>query len=82
MRLTLKTINAELARRDHRALLARGDGYFYVWSGEASDWLDRTIRVSKLNDLTAEQWVQEFERLKKRNEEIRASAKPRRLRTR
>jgi hypothetical protein len=81
MRLTLKAINAELARRGHRVLLARGDGYFYFRYGEASDWLDRTIRVSKLSDLTVEQWVQEFERLKKRNQEIRESARPRRMRS-
>ena len=65
VRLTLKAVNAELARRGHRALLAKGDGYFYFSSGEATDWLDRTVRVSKLSDFTVEQWVQEFERLKR-----------------
>jgi hypothetical protein len=40
MPLTLKIINAELAKRGHKARLERGSGYFYFWTGEAADWLD------------------------------------------
>jgi hypothetical protein len=39
--LSLKTINAELAKRGFNALLAKGDGYFFFLSSEAGDWLDR-----------------------------------------
>jgi hypothetical protein len=70
MRATLKTINQELARRGHNALLAKGDGYFYFWSGQAADWLDRTVRVETLNSLSLEQWIEEFEKLKQKNEQI------------
>jgi hypothetical protein len=45
VRLSLKTVNAELAKRGCNVLLERGDGYFYFQSGEAADWLDRTVRV-------------------------------------
>jgi hypothetical protein len=46
MPLTLKTINAELARRGFKASLARGDGYyFHLMGGEATDRLDHTVRV-------------------------------------
>ena len=69
-RVTLKAINDELARRGHRALLAKADGYFYFWSGEAVDWLDRTVNVQTLGALTLEQWMAEYERLKKLNREI------------
>ena len=68
MALSLKTINAELARRDIKALLARGDGYFYFWSGEAADWLERTVRVPSLHAFTLEQWLEQFRILKKKNE--------------
>ena len=57
MAVTLKAINEELAKRGHHALLAKGDGYFYFWSGEAADWLDRTVTVPKLSSLTVDQWV-------------------------
>ena len=68
MALSLKTINAEFARRGIRTLLARGDGYFYFWSGEAVDWLERTVRVPNLHAFTIEQWLEQFRLLKKKNE--------------
>jgi hypothetical protein len=70
MRLTQKTITAELHRLGHEARLENGDGYFYFLGLEPANWLDKTIRVPKVSSLTLEQWVAEYERLKKRNEEI------------
>jgi hypothetical protein len=70
MPITLKSINAELAKRDFKALLARGDGYYYFRDGEAADWLDTTVRVPTLSSLALAQWLEEFERLKKVNQEI------------
>jgi hypothetical protein len=69
-RITLKAINDELRRLRHDARLDKGDGYFYFWAGEANEWLDKTVNVPSLSSLTMEQWVQEFERLKKLNHEI------------
>ena len=45
-RVTLKAVNQELARLGHDVLLAKGSGYFYFWTGEAADWLDRTVNVN------------------------------------
>jgi hypothetical protein len=71
MRPTLKTINAELAKRGYTARLAKAaSGYFYFQSGEAADWLDRTANVPTVNSLTLAQWMAEFERLKKVNAEF------------
>jgi hypothetical protein len=71
MPLTLKAINAELAKRGHLVRLERGSGdYFYFMGGDAREWLDRTVPVPKVSSLTLEQWVQEFNRLKKVNHEI------------
>ena len=69
-RVTLKAINEELARLGSTAQLTKGDGYFYFWLGEAAEWLDRTVRVPTLGSLTLPQWVAEFRRLKKLNQEI------------
>ncbi len=70
-RVTLKAITDELAKRGHQALLAKAEGgYFYFWSGEAVDWLDRTVKVPTLGSLTLEQWMAEYDRLKKLNREI------------
>ena len=72
MRITLKTIDDELRRLGHDVHLEKGDGYFYFWKGEANDWLDRTVKVPKVSSLTLEQWIDEFNRLKKVNDEMLA----------
>jgi hypothetical protein len=74
MRLSLKIVNDELARLGHTARLAKGSGYFYFQFGEAAGWLDRTVRVRKINDLTLKKWIIEFLRLKELNEQIMRTA--------
>jgi hypothetical protein len=69
-RVTLRAVNDELVRRGHNAMLAKAEGYFYFRNGEAADWLDRTVNVSTLSALTLEQWMDEFERLRKLNQQI------------
>jgi hypothetical protein len=53
-RVTLKAINDELLRFRHDARLERASGYFYFFGGEATDWIDRTVRVATVNALTLE----------------------------
>jgi hypothetical protein len=76
MRLDLKAVNGELARRGYKAEIAKGSGYFYFRSGEAGDWLDSTVAVRKINDLTLKQWIEEFRRLRALNQQIMRTAKP------
>jgi hypothetical protein len=76
MRITLPAVNRELAKRGHRAMLTKVDGYFYFRGGEATDWLDRTVQVPTLNSLTIEQWLAAFADLKKKNQQIAATGKP------
>jgi hypothetical protein len=75
-RITLKAINAELARIGATARLARGGGYFYFQFGEAASWLDRTVQVRKVSDLDLKQWIGEYRRLKKLNAESCAVPNP------
>ena len=74
-RVTLKAVNDELARRGHHARLEKAGGYFYFWSADSAGWIDRTVRVARLNSLTLEQWVGQYLWLKKVNAEM---IKPRR----
>ena len=78
MRLHLHVINDELSRLGYRAVLAKGQGYFYFSSGEAEAWLDNAVKVRKINDKTLKQWVEEFRRLKALNEQILRTAQPER----
>jgi hypothetical protein len=70
MRLTLKVINDELRRLGYDVHIEKGDGYYYFWKGETNKWFDRTVNVPKVSSLTLEQWIVEFERLKKLNREL------------
>ena len=60
MRLHLKVVNDELARRGYSARLAKGDGHFYFTGGEAEGWLDGTVKARTINTLTLKQWIEEF----------------------
>ena len=67
MRISLRAINNELERRGAQAALTRGDGYFYFWGGQATDWLDRTVQVPTLHSLTLEQWIDQYRILREKN---------------
>jgi len=69
-RVTLKAINDEMGRLGYTARLAKAIGYFYFQFGEAADWLDRTVNVPTVSSRTLPEWIEEFRRLKKLNEQI------------
>ncbi len=75
MRLHLKVVNDELARLGHTARLAKASNYFYFESGEAEEWIDRTVGVRTINSLTLKQWIEEFRRLQALNRQIMGTAK-------
>jgi len=79
MPLTLKVINAELTKQGHTARHEHGDGYFYFLGGEAADWLDRTVQVPKVSRLTLDQWIEEFDKLKKLARNVPSCGPPVRL---
>jgi hypothetical protein len=70
MRVTLKSVNEELARTGHNVELVKGGGYFFFRGGEADEWIDRAVRVLTISSLTLEQWVGEYNRLKAVNEQF------------
>jgi hypothetical protein len=48
----------------------KGDGCSCFYGGKVTDWLDRIVKVPTLRRLTVEQWVEEFEKLKKLNRHV------------
>jgi hypothetical protein len=72
MRVTLKAINEALNGLAPGVRLTKGDGYFYFTSGETANWLDTTVRVPTLSNLTLEQWIEEFKRLRTVNKTMLA----------
>ena len=75
MHLHLKSVNDELARRGHKAQLAKDAGYFFFRGPDADDWIDRTVAVRTINSLTLKQWIEEYRRLKDLNQQIMKTAK-------
>ena len=73
-RVTLKAVNDELARLGHTARLAKASGYFYFQFGEAADWLDRTVPGEIICSRTLADWIAEFRRLRKLNQQISKAA--------
>ena len=57
MRTTLKSVNEALAGWGTQTRLMKGDGYFYFDSGEAENWLDKTISTPTLSSRTVDEWV-------------------------
>lgn len=64
-KLTFRTINDALALAGASEILVKGNGYFYFAEGEAHCWPATMVFVSRLNDLTVEQWIEEWRSLRK-----------------
>ena len=73
-RVTLKAVNDALAKRGTDARLMKASGYFYFDSGEAASWLDKTVPVPTIGSRTLEQWLEEFDRLRKLNRDLLKTA--------
>ena len=63
-RLTFRAVNAALAAAGAAEVLAKGDGYFYFMEGDAHCWPATMVYVTRLNDLTVEQWIGEWRSLR------------------
>lgn len=62
--IKLATINKAIAALGGKEILVKGSDYFYFTEGEAFKWERSSVYVFKLNDLTLEQWLEEYKSLK------------------
>jgi hypothetical protein len=71
-RTTVRAVNEALAARGHKAMLFKGGGDYFFFRGEdVNSWLDRTVRVARIGDLSVREWVRALQDLRKKNEAIR-----------
>src|SRR5262249_46609722 len=77
MPLSLKARNKEIAGIGANVERVKGVDSFLFRGGESDDWIDRTVPVSTINSRTLEQWIDEYRRLKKLNQQMMKSAKER-----
>jgi len=73
-RVTLKAVNDALAKRGRSARLMKASGYFYFDSGEAANWIDKTVYTPTVGSRTLEQWLEELDRLEKANRDLLKTA--------
>lgn len=62
--MQLKTLNKRLAALGFKETLQKGVGYFYFADGDTENWMETSVYVASLNQLSLMQWVSELERLK------------------
>lgn len=77
-RVTLRVVNAALAARGINGVLVKADRYFFFRGAEANSWLDRTVQVARVSDLSVEDWVKAYQELKRKNAEIARVGKAKR----
>lgn len=66
-RVTAATVNKELKRIGAEERLVRGNGYYYFMDGTAHMWRQTAVYVCYSDQLTLEQWMEEYHRLKSEN---------------
>lgn len=62
-RITIASVNRELARLGHSERLARGSGYFYFYGGRAETWYSASVATNRLGALSLAQWIAEHDAL-------------------
>lgn len=62
--VTIKQINSAIAAQGGAEKLAKGNGYFYFYDGDAIDWRESSVYVYRLNQLSLDEWLAEWQRLK------------------
>ena len=67
--LTLKRVNAEIAKSFPEFELFKGDGLFYVVGPDTELWDQTSIYVYRLNMLNLTQWVEEVKYMINRNKD-------------
>jgi len=67
-RTTVAQVNKALASKGHNAELMKDGDYYGFFGVDCSEWRTYKLRVTKVTDLTVDQWVAQYERLKLKHE--------------
>ncbi len=70
--IKIASVNNALKAKGYNAELVQGDGYFYFVGDEADEWYSSSVSVYRLNHLSLEGWIAEYEAKRKEYAERRA----------
>lgn len=62
--ISIKTVNNAIKKLGGKVELVKGVGYFYFWSDDVAFVDGSSVYVYRINDLTLEQWIEEYKSLK------------------
>ena len=60
----LTDVNEALKARGEEPRLYRGKGYYYFAGGSAACWPTSGVYVNKAEEMTVDEWLDEYQRLK------------------
>jgi len=64
MKVSLTTVNSTLKQIGADETLVKGKGYFYFIGGESAEWIQQSVYVFSIKELSIEQWIAEYQNLK------------------
>ena len=62
---SIKDVNNYLKKKGVKEKLAKGRGYFYFYDGGASGWYESGVYVYHIDELSLDDWYDEYLRLSK-----------------
>jgi len=62
---SIASVNTMLKNKDVKERLAKGKGYYYFVNGESYGWETSAVSVNSVNELSLNQWWDEYTTLKK-----------------
>jgi len=65
--MKIQTVTKKLKELGFTDELFKGKDYFYFWGDDASTWYSSSVYVTRLNELTLDQWIEEYNTLRKSN---------------
>lgn len=62
---SIAQVNAFLKSKNIEERLNRGGGYFYFSKGKSYNWPSNSVYVYRIDDMTFQDWYDEYKRLNK-----------------
>lgn len=62
---SIKDVNDMLRKKGVKEKLTKGRGYYYFYGGDAAGWYESGVYVYNINDLSLDEWWEEYLRLSK-----------------
>ena len=66
-KISIMTVNKALSAMGAEEMLMQGKNYFYFAGGDAFNWPSTMVCVYKINDLSLDEWLNQYKSKKAQN---------------